>query len=45
MRELFQPLRCALTGQSGGPDLYDVMSWLGPERALRRIELGIARLG
>ena len=44
MPELFQPLRCALTGQSGGPDLYDVMSWLGPERALRRIEIGIARL-
>jgi glutamyl-tRNA synthetase len=44
MPELFQPLRCALTGQSGGPDLYDVMSWLGTTRSIRRIELGIERL-
>jgi nondiscriminating glutamyl-tRNA synthetase len=44
MPELFQPLRCTLTGQSGGPDLYDVMSWLGAQRALRRIEIGVERL-
>jgi glutamyl/glutaminyl-tRNA synthetase len=44
MPELFQPLRCVLTGQSSGPDLYDVMTWLGAARTLRRIELGIERL-
>ena len=41
---LFQPLRCVLTGQPGGPDLFDVMSLLGPERTLRRIETGLQRL-
>jgi glutamyl/glutaminyl-tRNA synthetase len=44
MPELFQPLRCVLTGQSGGPDLYEVITWLGAERAIRRIEIGIERL-
>jgi glutamyl-tRNA synthetase len=42
--ELFQPLRCALTGQSGGPDVFDVMAWLGPERTARRLELALERL-
>jgi nondiscriminating glutamyl-tRNA synthetase len=42
--ELLQPLRCALTGQTGGPDVYEVMGWLGPERSLRRIELALERL-
>jgi len=41
---LLQPLRCALTGQAGGPDVYDVIGWLGAERSLRRIELAIERL-
>jgi len=41
---LFQPLRCVLTGEPGGPDLFDVMRVLGPERALRRIEGGLERL-
>jgi glutamyl-tRNA synthetase len=42
--QLFQPLRCALTGQPGGPDLFDVISWLGSEAALARIEVGRSRL-
>lgn len=41
---LGQPLRCALTGQAGGPDLFDVLVWLGPERARIRLESAIARL-
>jgi len=41
---LFQPLRCVLTGEPGGPDLFDVMALLGPERTLGRIERGIERL-
>src|SRR5260221_3635358 len=42
--QLIQPLRCALTGQAGGPDVYDVMVWLGPERSLRRIEIALESL-
>jgi glutamyl/glutaminyl-tRNA synthetase len=42
---LFQPLRLALTGLAGGPDLFDVMALLGPEEALQRIERARARLG
>ena len=41
---LGQPLRCALTGQAGGPDLFDVLVWLGPERARIRLESALARL-
>jgi glutamyl-tRNA synthetase len=41
---LFQPLRCALTGKGGGPDLFAIMALLGRESSLRRIEVGAARL-
>ncbi len=41
---LFQPLRLALTGAAGGPDLFDVMALLGEERSLRRIEVALERL-
>lgn len=41
---LFQPLRCALTGKSGGPDLSEVMALLGAEASLARLSHGIARL-
>ncbi|MEM7516074.1 MAG: hypothetical protein AAF368_04005 [Planctomycetota bacterium] len=34
---LFQPLRLALSGQAGGPDLLAIMSWLGAERTLARL--------
>lgn len=42
--QLLQPLRCVLTGASSGADIYDVMQWLGPDRTVRRLELGIERL-
>ena len=42
--ELLQPLRCALSGMAGGPDTFEVLSWLGPERSLRRLELALERL-
>jgi glutamyl/glutaminyl-tRNA synthetase len=42
---LFQPLRCALTGEAGGPDLFDAMAALGAEGTLARLEAGVARLG
>ncbi|MDP6409849.1 MAG: glutamate--tRNA ligase [Planctomycetota bacterium] len=41
---LFQPLRCALAGKAGGPDLFDIMAWLGGEACLRRIAVAIERL-
>ncbi len=42
---LFQPLRCALTGLAGGPDLFEVIRLLGCERTLARMEAGIRRTG
>ena len=42
--QLFQPLRCALTGKAGGPDMFDIIAWLGTGSTIRRIELGIERL-
>jgi glutamyl-tRNA synthetase len=44
MPALFQPLRCVLTGEPGGADLFEVIAVLGPESALRRIEAGTRRL-
>ncbi|MFT5286593.1 MAG: glutamyl-tRNA synthetase [Planctomycetota bacterium] len=41
--DLFQPLRCALTGAAGGPDLFDVMNLLGSSSSLARIESGLQR--
>ena len=42
---LFQPLRCVLSGQAGGPDLFEIMGLLGRERVLSRIRSGVERLG
>jgi integrase/recombinase XerD len=44
MPELLQPLRCALSGRAGGPDCFDMIAWLGRERALARIEHARRRL-
>lgn len=44
MPALFQPLRVALTGLAGGPDLFDAMSWMGAASTLRRIEIALERL-
>lgn len=41
---LFQPLRCALTGQPGGRDLFDAVALLGLESAVARIRRGAERL-
>ncbi len=45
MPALFAPLRCALTGAPGGPDLFEVIALLGPERTLARVGAGLERLG
>ena len=42
--QLFQPLRCALTGAAGGRDLADCILLLGIDRTRARIQSGIARL-
>jgi glutamyl/glutaminyl-tRNA synthetase len=42
---LFQPLRLALTGDAGGPDLFDLMAVLGAGKTLARIDAGARRLG
>jgi len=34
---LFQPLRCALSGRAGGPDLFEMIELLGPERSSQRL--------
>ena len=43
--ELFQPLRWALTGQGGGPDLFEMMALIGREASRSRIRAGVLRLG
>ncbi|MDF1836680.1 MAG: glutamate--tRNA ligase [Planctomycetota bacterium] len=42
--ELFQPLRCALTGMPGGPDIFETMDLLGLDRAKARIRAAMDRL-
>ncbi len=42
--QLFQPLRCALTGAAGGPDLFDVMELLGPQAVRKRLQAAAERL-
>ncbi len=44
MPVLFQPLRLALTGLPGGPDLFEVMALLGRDASLRRIRVAGERL-
>ena len=41
--ELFQPLRCALTGLPGGPDLFEVMALLGRDAVDARLAAGALR--
>jgi nondiscriminating glutamyl-tRNA synthetase len=41
---LFQPLRLALTGQGGGPDLFEVIALLGGARTVARAEEALRRL-
>lgn len=42
--QVFQPLRCALSGKPGGPELTDILWLLGKERALARLSQGAERL-
>jgi glutamyl-tRNA synthetase len=42
--KLFQPLRVALTGLSASPGIFDVLSLLGRERSLQRINQALVKL-
>jgi len=42
-RELFHPLRLALTGRDSGPEMAGLVSRMGRERAVRRLEAAAKR--
>ncbi len=42
-RELFHPLRLALTGRDSGPEMAPLLSGMGRERAVRRLEAAARR--
>jgi glutamyl-tRNA synthetase len=42
-RELFHPLRLALTGRESGPEMAPLVAAMGKERALRRLEAAAKR--
>ncbi len=42
-RELFHPLRLALTGRESGPEMGPLLGRMGKERALRRLEAAARR--
>ena len=42
-RELFHPLRLALTGRDSGPEMPGLLEAMGKERALRRLEAAARR--
>lgn len=42
-RELFHPLRLALTGRDSGPEMAGMLARIGKERALRRLEAAAKR--
>ena len=42
-RELFHPLRLALTGRGSGPEMAPLLERMGKARALRRLEAAARR--
>jgi glutamyl-tRNA synthetase len=43
-RELYQPLRVAITGTTVSPGIFESLATLGRERSIERLEAAIARL-
>jgi glutamyl-tRNA synthetase len=43
-RELYQPLRVAITGTTVSPGIFESLAALGREQAIARIEAALARL-
>jgi nondiscriminating glutamyl-tRNA synthetase len=44
-KDLFQPVRSALTGRTHGPELPAIANWLGRERCVTRLRAAAARTG
>ena len=42
-RELFHPLRLALTGRESGPEMAGLVARMGRDRAVRRLEAAAKR--
>jgi len=42
-RELFHPLRLALTGRDSGPEMAGLLQRMGKDRAIRRLEAAAKR--
>jgi glutamyl-tRNA synthetase len=42
-RELFHPLRLALTGRDSGPEMAPLLAAMGKDRAIRRLEAAASR--
>ena len=42
-RELFHPLRLALTGRDSGPEMAGLLARMGKDRAIRRLHAAAAR--
>jgi glutamyl-tRNA synthetase len=43
-KDVYQPLRVAITGTSVSPGIFDSLAALGRERAIERVEAALARL-
>jgi nondiscriminating glutamyl-tRNA synthetase len=44
-RDLFQPVRCALTGRTHGPELPAIAAWLGREQCVARLRAAASLAG
>jgi glutamyl-tRNA synthetase len=44
-RELYQPLRVAITGTTVSPGIFESLAALGRERTIERVDAALARLG
>ena len=42
---LIHPVRLAVSGVGGGPGVFDILSIIGKERTIKRLETAIAKLG
>jgi len=42
-RDLFHPLRLAITGRDSGPEMAGLIEWIGKERVIRRLEAAAKR--
>jgi len=44
-KDVYQPIRVAITGTTVSPGIFDSLAALGREESLRRIEAALQRLG